>query len=267
MDFSNTQRPFNGTERTSAAPAGTGSTPPLPQRERILVADDEDFTRMAVIGVLQKYGYRVIEARDGRQALDLALAEKPALLVLDIEMPEMGGLAVIERLRERGNAIPVLVLSGRAEVDDRVRGLMIGADDYLTKPYDRTELLARVQALLRRHEREVTDATGLKLGDLVIDLDKMEANRPGATIKLSKIECSILSLLARNEGRPVSREEMFDVVWGYTFMPETRTVDTHIWRLRKKLGDGGKTPRWIKNTPGAGYSLECERVALEATLS
>ena len=88
----------------------------------------------------------------------------------------------------------------------------------------------------------------------------MEAGRPGVTIKLSKIECAILALLARYEGKPVSRERMFDVVWGYTFMPETRTVDTHIWRLRKKLGDGGKQPRWIKNVPGAGYVLECERL-------
>lgn len=215
---------------------------------------------MAMIGILQQEGYRVIEARDGRQALDLALAEQPALAVLDIEMPEMGGLAVIERLRDRGIDLPVLVLSGRAELDDRVRGLMVGADDYLTKPYERAELTARVHALLRRHGRTNTEVTALKLGDLVVDLEKMEAVRPGVTVKLSKIECSILALLARHEGKPVSRERMFDVVWGYTFMPETRTVDTHIWRLRKKLGDGGKQPRWIKNVPGAGYVLECERL-------
>jgi len=231
-------------------------------RERILVADDEDFTRMAVIGVLQQQGYRIIEARDGRQALELAMAERPDLAVLDIEMPEMGGLTVIERLRDRGVELPVLVLSGRAEVDDRVRGLTVGADDYLTKPYERSELIARVQALLRRQRRESPQVSGaLKLGDLIVDLERMEASRPGLTIKLSKIECSILSLLARHDGKPVSRERMFDIIWGYTFMPETRTVDTHIWRLRKKLGDGGKQPRWIKNVPGAGYVLECERVA------
>ena len=222
---------------------------------------------MAVIGVLQQEGYRVIEARDGRQALELATTEQPALALLDIEMPEMGGLTVIERLRDRGIDLPVLVLSGRAEVDDRVRGLMIGADDYLTKPYERRELIARVQALLRRHTRTTSDFTALRLGDLVIDLERMEAAKPGVTIKLSKIECSILALLARDEGKPVSRERMFDVVWGYTFMPETRTVDTHIWRLRKKLGDGGKQPRYIKNVPGAGYVLECERLASAAAIA
>lgn len=240
--------------------------PTNPNRERILVAEDDDFARMAIIGVLQRFGYRVLEARNGRQALEAIRAERPALAVLDVDMPEMGGFEVIERMRDLGIAMPVLILSGRAELDDRVQGLTLGADDYLTKPYAREELLARVKALLRRHQRADEEPTLLKLGDLTIDLSRMEAGRGGTTFKLSRTECAILSLLAKSEGRPVSREQMLDVVWGYTFMPETRTVDTHIWRLRKKLGDGGKQPQWIKNVAGAGYALVCERAAPEPAL-
>jgi len=229
---------------------------PTPIRERILVAEDDEFSRLALVSILKKQGYRVLEAANGKEALELVLKDKPALAVLDIEMPEMGGLSLIERLRELGIAMPVLVLSGRAELSDRVHGLRIGADDYLAKPYEREELVARVQALLRRGARSTNEPTQLRLGEVSVDLERMEAVRAGHTTSLSRTECAILALLARNQGRPVSRERMFDVVWGYTYIPATRTVDTHIWRLRKKLGDGGKQPRWIKNVPGAGYTLE-----------
>jgi two-component system, OmpR family, response regulator MprA len=230
----------------------------MPQHERILVADDELETRRIIVELLTQKGYRVLEAADGRAALKLAQEEKPALALLDIEMPGMGGLEVIARLRELGLAIPVLVLSGRREVEDRVKGLTIGADDYLGKPYDYTELLARVQALLRRHEPAAAAAAGLKIGGLAIDLKLMEARGAAGPIKLSRTECAILELLARHRGEPVTRERMLDVVWGYTYLPETRTLDTHIWRLRKKLGDDGKEPRWIKSVTSAGYLLAAE---------
>jgi len=230
----------------------------MAQHERILVADDELETRRIIVELLIQKGYRVLEAADGRAALKLAQEEKPALALLDIEMPGMGGLEVIARLRELGIGIPVLVLSGRREVEDRVKGLTVGADDYLGKPYAYTELLARVQALLRRHESAAVAAAGLRIGGLTIDLKLMEARGAAGPVKLSRTECAILELLARHRGEPVTRERMLDVVWGYTYLPETRTLDTHIWRLRKKLGDDGKEPRWIKSVTSAGYLLAAE---------
>jgi DNA-binding response OmpR family regulator len=228
-------------------------------RERILVAEDDEIIRLMIVGVLRREGYRVLEAANGKQALERALTDKPALAVMDVEMPEMGGLRVIERLRELGITLPVIVLSGRAELRDRVHALTIGADDYLTKPFERDELLARVNALLRRHVQQSKAATVLQLGEVSVDFERMVALRDGRSIPLSRTECSILELLARNEGRPVSRERMSDVVLGYTYVPATRTLDTHIWRLRKKLGDESKPPQLIKTVAGAGYALEVER--------
>jgi DNA-binding response OmpR family regulator len=226
--------------------------------DRILVAEDDEATRHLVARWLSKHHYRILEAADGKRALDLAIAEKPSLVVLDIEMPEMGGLTVIERLRELGSAVPILVLSTRANVFDRVQGLRVGADDYLGKPFSCDELLARVQALLRRKVHVPAREMVLRFGDIAVDLERMVAVQAAHTTRLSRTECSILEVLARSPGVPVTREKLLDVVWGYTYAPETRTVDTHIWRLRKKIGDHGKEPRWIKSIPGAGYLLVVE---------
>ena len=226
--------------------------------ERILVADDDEFTRLFITTILRKGGYRVLEAKNGREALERSIQDLPALAIMDIAMPEMGGLAAIERLRKAGNPLPVLVLSGRGSLEERVQGLDAGADDYLMKPFEPDELLARVRALLRRQHRQNVEVEKLQLGHAQVDLVRKVVLIGGDTARLSRIEVSILLLLARNSGRPVSRKEMLDVAWGYTYLPSTRTVDTHIWRLRKKIGDGGKKPRWIKNVPGAGYVLDLE---------
>lgn len=230
----------------------------MPSGQRILVADDDETTRLFVTMVLRKGGFRVLEVKNGREAVERSIQDQPALAIMDIAMPEMGGLAAIERLRKAGNSIPVLVLSGRGSVEERVQGLNAGADDYLIKPFEPDELLARIRALLRRHDRQKVEVEKLQLGNAQVDLVRKVVLISGETVRLSSIEVSILSLLARNSGRPVSRKEMLDVAWGYTYLPSTRTVDTHIWRLRKKIGDGGKKPRWIKNVPGAGYMLDLE---------
>lgn len=230
----------------------------VPSGQRILVADDDETTRLFVTMVLRKGGFRVLEVKNGREAVERSIQDQPALAIMDIAMPEMGGLAAIERLRKAGNSIPVLVLSGRGSVEERVQGLNAGADDYLIKPFEPDELLARIRALLRRHDRQKVEVEKLQLGNAQVDLVRKVVLISGETVRLSSIEVSILSLLARNSGRPVSRKEMLDVAWGYTYLPSTRTVDTHIWRLRKKIGDGGKKPRWIKNVPGAGYMLDLE---------
>lgn len=231
----------------------------LSTQARILVMDDDELTRISIATVLKSKGFRVLEAANGKEGLDMTLKDKPALAIIDVEMPVMGGIMVIERLRALGVTIPVLVLSGRGEVNERVQGLNAGADDYLAKPCAGDELIARVRALLRRENRRTRAVETIQLGTTTVNLPTKTATVDGKTVKLSRTECSVLELLAREPGRPVSREEMLAVAWGYTYLPSTRTVDTHIWRLRKKLGDGGKEPQWIKNVPGEGYLLEPER--------
>lgn len=177
------------------------------------------------------------------------------MAVIDVEMPEMSGLNLVHELRERGVALPVLMLSGRATVEDRVAGLSRGADDYLIKPFAPEELVARVQALLRKHQRTEPAVTTVQMGLTVVDLEAKVATVAGEPVRLTKTECEIVALLARNRGRPVAREKMLEQVWGYTYLPETRTLDTHIWRLRRKLGDTAEDVRWIENISGVGYQL------------
>lgn len=226
----------------------------MSRRERILVAEDDEALRAVLVEFFTHHGYRVLEAADGQHALKSALKEKPSLVVLDINLPQLGGLSVLTRLRNASASLPILVLSGGSAVDQRIQGLTLGADDYLGKPFDFGELLARVRALMRR--RNPVDAPRrLQLGDTTVDLTNMTAARGDTTVRLSRTESSLLSVLAQNHGRPVTREHLLDAVWGYTYLPNTRTLDTHIWRLRKKLGDTGDEPRWILNVSGVGYKL------------
>jgi DNA-binding response OmpR family regulator len=197
----------------------------------------------------------VIEAVDGQAGLDLALSEKPALVILDVGLPTLDGFEVCRQLRLLEVDTPILMLTSRSQLSDRVRGLNSGADDYLAKPFEVSELLARINALLRRHRRVKDEILVLELGDIHIDLEKKSATQAGRSLSLTKTDYALLGLLARNAGQPVSREKMLDVVWGYTRFPTTRAVDTHIWRLRKKLGDAGEDPRWIKRVQGQGYAL------------
>lgn len=222
---------------------------------RILVVDDDAAVRASVRRCLESAGHRVLEAADGARGMALVVEERPALLVLDVAMPEMGGLEVASELRRRGDTTPILMLTTRREVPQRVSGLMAGADDYLAKPFDRRELLARVYALLRRQERQTARARVLRFGPVRVDLDRRAVLREAAPLTLTQTEFAILDLLAAHLDAPVSRDLMLDAVWGYTYLPDTRTVDTHIWRLRKKLGDSGENPRWIKKVRGEGYML------------
>jgi DNA-binding response OmpR family regulator len=186
--------------------------------------------------------------------------EKPALVVLDVMMPNLTGLEVAAELRRLGHTIPILMLTTRQEVPQKVDGLNAGADDYLGKPFDRRELVARVQALLRRQTTtEVAKAINvLRFGDVEVDLVQHVANKGKTQLALTPTECALLELLAKNMGVPVSRDVILDVVWGYTYFPSTRTVDTHIWRLRKKIGDNGEAPRWLKKAQGEGYILTAD---------
>ena len=217
---------------------------------RILIIEDEAPMRTALADVLEGEGYRALAAADGEAGLQKAVTEKPDLILLDVMMPKLDGFAVCAELRRLGHATPVLMLTAKGQIEDRVNGLDVGADDYLVKPFSTEELLARVRALLRRTQRQGKSQTKLKLGEVEIDLARQTAGRGRKVIHLTAKEFAMLRLLAEAAGEPVSREKFLDVVWGYAAFPTTRTVDTHVKRLREKLGDAGQ---YIETLRGVGY--------------
>ena len=226
---------------------------PLP---RILVVEDEPEIMAGVRLCLNGVGYRVLEAENGERGLTLALSENPDLVILDVILPQMNGFDVCTTLRRQRFAAPILMLTTRGEVPDHVKGLSLGADDYLAKPFDARELLARVNALLRRLQREKPPDRLLRFGPVTVDLRNRTVFKTGKALALTKTEFALLDLLASTPGELVTREQMLAGVWGYTYLPNTRTVDTHIWRLRKKLGDDADAPKWIKCLAGRGYILD-----------
>jgi len=224
--------------------------------ERLLIVEDELPMRTALADALATAGYRVITAADGEAGLRRAIEEKPDLVLLDLMMPKLDGFAVCSELRRLSNAVPVLMLTAKGMVEDRVTGLDAGADDYLVKPFSTEELLARVRALLRRLHRSSNAPNSLELGDVRVDLIKQTAVRGRRSLHLTAKEFAMLRLMAENQGEPVSRERFLDVVWGYAAFPTTRTVDNHIASLRGKLERNPDQPRWIKTVHGVGYKLE-----------
>lgn len=223
---------------------------------RILIIEDETPMRTALEDVLAAEGYRVISAADGESGLHRAITEKPDLILLDVMMPKLDGFAVCAELRRISNSVPVLMLTAKGQIDDRVRGLDAGADDYLVKPFSTEELLARVRALLRRFQRQTQAPVQLKLGDVEIDLARQTATRGKKIIHLTAKEFSMLRLMSERPGEPVSREIFLDAVWGYAAFPTTRTVDSLVASLRRKLESDPNAPRWIKTVHGVGYKLE-----------
>ena len=224
--------------------------------ERILIIEDELPMRTALQDVLEAEGYRTLTAADGESGLKRAIAEKPDLILLDIMMPKLDGYAVCAELRRLANPVPILMLTARGQVEDRVTGLDAGADDYLVKPFSTEELLARLRALLRRALRQSKAPTMLALGEVCIDLVKQTAMRGKKALHLTAKEFAMLRLLAESPGEPISRERFLDAVWGYTAFPTTRTVDNHIASLRGKIERDPEQPRWIHTVHGVGYKLE-----------
>lgn len=212
--------------------------------------------RMVLKDILEGEGFRVMTAADGEAGLQAAVDEKPGLILLDIMLPKLDGFALCAELRKLAVSTPVLMLTAKGQIEDRVTGLDAGADDYLVKPFSTQELLARVRALLRRVQRHTRVVTSLKLGDITIDLAKQTARRGRATIYLTAREFAMLRLLAEAGGEPVTRDRFLDVVWGYAAFPTTRTVDNHIASLRAKLEPDPENPRWILTVHGVGYKLE-----------
>ena len=226
---------------------------------RILIIEDEAPMRMALADLLSAEGYRVLSAVDGESGLQRALDEKPDLILLDVMMPKLDGFALCAELRRLSNAVPVLMLTAKGQIEDRVAGLDAGADDYLVKPFSTKELLARIRALLRRFQRQSKAPVKLKLGEIEIDLVRQTAVRGKKQVHLTAKEFSMLRLMAEAEGEPVTRERFLDVVWGYAAFPTTRTVDNHIASLRSKIEPDPDEPRWLKTVHGVGYKLETER--------
>ena len=223
---------------------------------RILIIEDELPMRRGLEDCLSAEGYRVFSAADGESGLQRALAEQPDLILLDVMMPKLDGFAVAAELRRLGRVTPILMLTAKGQVEDRVNGLDAGADDYLVKPFSIEELLARVRALLRRTQKNGQAVNKLSFGDITVDLARQTAMRGKRELHLTPKEFAMLRLMAATPGEPVSRERFLDAVWGYGAFPTTRTVDNHVASLRRKLEKNPDDPRWLKTVHGVGYKLE-----------
>jgi len=219
---------------------------------RVLVVEDDADIADVLRRSLLNEGYEVRTSADGVEALDVAAGFFPDLVVLDLGLPRLDGVEVCRRLREDGD-VPILMLTARAETEDRVAGLDSGADDYLVKPFERQELLARIRALLRR--RPPRGTASLEVSDLKLNPDTREVRRDGREIELTNREFELLEFLMRNERLVVSRERLLDEVWGYDPMAATNTIDVFISNLRRKLEVGGE-PRMLHTKRGAGYVLK-----------
>lgn len=217
----------------------------------ILVVDDEQAILDLARLYLEKDGHRVITASDGTQALQKHQDLRPDLLVLDLMLPEVDGLEVCRRIRQNA-ATPILMLTARSDDVDKIVGLELGADDYLTKPFNPRELTARVKAILRRVEGGRPATRQIAVSGLHIDLDRREASIDGRPLQLRTKEFDLLSALAQNAGLVMTRERLLEMVWGYDFYGETRTVDVHINHLREKLGDRQSL---IETVRGVGYKM------------
>jgi DNA-binding response OmpR family regulator len=219
-----------------------------------LVVDDEAPIREVVRRYLQAEGVEVVEAADGPTALEMFDTHSPDVVVLDVMLPGLDGVEVLRRLRTRSD-VYVVMLTARTEETDRLIGLSVGADDYVSKPFSPRELVARVKALLRRpHMAEAADVVQ-QFGDLIVGPDRREVRVAGAEVELSALEFDILSALASSPGRVCSRRQLLERVWGYDFYGDERVVDVHIRNLRRALGDDADAPRWIGTVRGVGYKF------------
>jgi two-component system alkaline phosphatase synthesis response regulator PhoP len=224
---------------------------------RILVVEDSPDLAFGLRNNLEIEGYEVAIAADGREGLELARAQNPDLIILDLMLPEMDGFRVLRELRAEGRSMPVLVLTARGEEADKVRGLKLGADDYVTKPFGLLELLARVEALLRRGAPEKAAENAVeRVGDIEIDTGARTVQRGGQPVDLAPREFDLLLALIRHRGKVVSRQQLLTEVWGHTGEVVTRTVDTHVAELRRKLEPDPATPRYIATVRKAGYRLD-----------
>lgn len=228
----------------------------LGQQRRILLVEDEPSLILTLSDRLRSEGYRVETAEDGLSAFQIAQEQPFDLLILDVMLPGRNGFDLCRDLRQQGLQAPVLMLTARSQVVDKVVGLKLGADDYLTKPFDMMELLARVESLLRRsHQGSISSTDGFAFGDVRVDVKRGEALRQGQPIELSALEWKLLQHFINHRGEVLSRDHLLDEVWGYDATPQTRTVDVHVASLRQKLEAQPSKPQFIVTVHGRGYKF------------
>ena len=223
---------------------------------RVLVVEDDEAMAVALRDGFTYEGYEVTVARDGEEGLRCAREEPPALMILDVMLPKMTGLEVCKVLRGEGSQLPIIMLTARGQEIDKVLGLKLGADDYVTKPFSFMELMARVEAVLRRSQPGgLGHRSAYEFGDMTVDMDRHDATKSGKPIELTPREFRLLGYLLEHRGEVVSREELLDAVWGYDTIPFTRTVDTHIAKLRKKIEDDASDQQHIITVHRLGYKF------------
>jgi len=223
---------------------------------KILLVEDEAGLIITLTDRLRSEGFDVKSATDGEQGLSFALNESFDLIILDVMLPKKNGLDVCRDLRQKNVTTPILMLTAKGETIDKVLGLKLGADDYLTKPFEVMELLARIEALLRRSPQTTNNSPdAFRFGDVQIDFRRAEVSRNNQPIDLSAIEFKLLQFLIENRGAVHSRDKLLDEVWGYDAMPTTRTVDVHVAWLRQKLETNPKHPQFIQTVHGLGYKF------------
>lgn len=225
--------------------------------ERILVVDDEPKIVKLARDYLERSGYVVLTAGDGRSALTMARSEKPDMVVLDLNLPELDGLDVCRTLR-RESDVPIIMLTARIDETDRLIGLELGADDYITKPFSPRELVARVRAVLRRVRGGLVPPEFVQVGDIEIDLNGHRVSRAGETLQLTRIEFNLLAILAQHAGQTLSREQLLDRLHGFSQDSYERSIDAHVKNLRRKLEPDPSNPLYILTVYGIGYKFNDE---------
>ena len=230
--------------------------PPLSSAHVLIVEDDEAMS-IALRDGFQYEGYSVTVAKDGEAGLQMATAELPDLILLDVMLPKMTGLDICKHLRGGGSEVPIIMLTARGQEIDKVLGLKLGADDYITKPFGFMELLARAEAVLRRARPSApaVPPETYRFGDVIVDFRRHEASRGGELIDLSPREFQLLAFFIQHRGEVINREKLLDAVWDYNSIPFTRTVDMHIAKLRKKVEDNPSDPRHIVTVHRLGYKF------------
>jgi two-component system, OmpR family, alkaline phosphatase synthesis response regulator PhoP len=230
---------------TARAPEG--------RQETVLVVEDDPTLRLGLQKTLRSAGFQVATAKTGAEGLEAALARRPDLVLLDVMLPGMNGFEICEELRRNDPDLPILMVTAKGEEQDRVRGLRLGADDYIVKPFGIAELLARVDAALRRRRLAEAETATLAFGDVTVDFRAHRVERQGQPVEFTALEMRLLRFLLRHEGTLLPRQRILDAVWGADYFGTDRTVDNFITRLRSKLEPDPKAPRHIVTVRGAGY--------------
>ena len=253
-------RKFKFIGQSNGGGSGAGSHPnstssDAVQKTRILIVEDEPAMVAGLRDNFEYEGYEVISAGDGVAGLERALADNPDLVVLDVMMPRMSGLDVCKQLKAQRPLMPIIMLTARAQEIDKVVGLELGADDYVTKPFSIRELMARVKAVLRRVAAPARAAEVYRFSDVEVNVRSNEVRRAGNTVDLSAKEFALLAYFVAHPAETLTRDRLLDAVWGYENYPNTRTVDTHIVHLRQKLEPNPEEPRFILTVHGSGYKF------------